>query len=187
MTRSTQNLTNISLQLKSNWGWFIAIGILLIIFGIFALTYQFFATVFSIYFIGFLLVIAGLALSVHSFRIKGFGQTTLWAIMGVLYIIAGIATFIQPILASTAITLVIAFLFTANGVIQIIGAFTNRHLPYWGWWLFSGIMTLLLGVIILFGWPGNSLWILGMFLGIDLVFQGWTYVVLGIGLKTNRD
>lgn len=48
-------------------------------------------------------------------------------------------------------------------------------------------MTLLLGVIILFGWPGNSLWILGMFLGIDLVFQGWTYVVLGIGLKTNQD
>lgn len=185
MTPLTQNLTDLTLQLKKNWGWFLTIGILLIILGLFALTYQFFATILSTYFIGSLLLIAGITQSIHAFRTKGIGQTTLWAIIGALYIIAGISTFIQPITTSIAITLIIAILLTASGITQCIGALNNRHFPRWGWWLFSGILTLLLGLIILFGWPADSLTILGMFLGVDLIFQGWAYVIIGLGLKAN--
>lgn len=170
-------------NLKQKSNWFIVVGIILIILGALALGYQFIATVFSVYFIGTLLIIAGVAQVLHSFSIKGFGQTALWAIMGILYIFIGLMSFVKPIAVSSALTLVISFLLIMSGFTQIFAAFNNRNLPRWGWILTSGIITLILGLIIITGWPYDSLWVLGMFLGIDLVFQGWAYVAIGVALK----
>ncbi|OCG07109.1 hypothetical protein A9G13_09005 [Gilliamella sp. wkB178] len=175
-------LKNIN-DLKQKSGWFILVGIILIVLGCLALGYQFIATVFSVYFIGSLLLIAGIAQAVHSFSIKGFGQTALWAIMGVLYIFTGLMSFFQPIAVSSALTLVISFLLIMSGFTQIFAAFNNRNLPSWGWVLTSGIINVILGLMIITGWPNDSLWILGMFLGIDLIFQGWAYVAIGFALK----
>lgn len=182
----TPNLDSLSQQLKKHSGWFIAIGAILIVLGFIALSYQFLATVFSIYFIGILLFIAGIAQAVHSFRIKGYGQTALWAVMGVLYMIAGVVSFTQPVAVSAAFTLIISFLLVVSGITQIINAMNNKGFPKWGWWLFSGIITLVLGLMIMVGWPANSLWILGMFLGIDLIFQGWAYVAVGLAIKSAK-
>ncbi|WP_294612731.1 HdeD family acid-resistance protein [uncultured Gilliamella sp.] len=170
-------------NLKQKSGWFILVGVILIVLGCLALGYQFIATVFSVYFIGTLLVIAGIAQALHSFSIKGFGQTALWAIMGILYIFIGLMSFFQPIAISSALTLVISFLLIMSGFTQILAAFNNRNLPSWGWILTSGIITLILGLIIISGWPYDSLWVLGMFLGVDLVFQGWAYIAIGFALK----
>lgn len=170
-------------NLKQKSGWFIIVGVILIVLGCLALGYQFIATVFSVYFIGSLLLIAGIVQAIHSFSIKGFGQTTLWAVMGILYIFIGLMSFFQPIAISSALTLVISFLLIMSGFTQIFAAFNNRNLPNWGWVLTSGIITLILGLIIISGWPYDSLWVLGMFLGIDLVFQGWAYVAIGFALK----
>ena len=170
-------------NLKQKSGWFILVGVILIVLGCLALGYQFIATVFSVYFIGTLLVIAGIAQALHSFSIKGFGQTALWAIMGILYIFIGLMSFFQPIAISSALTLVISFLLIMSGFTQILAAFNNRNLPSWGWILTSGIITLILGLIIISGWPYDSLWVLGMFLGVDLVFQGWAYIAIGIAVK----
>lgn len=170
-------------NLKQKSGWFILVGVILIVLGCLALGYQFIATVFSVYFIGTLLVIAGIAQALHSFSIKGFGQTALWAIMGILYIFIGLMSFFQPITISSALTLVISFLLIMSGFTQILAAFNNRNLPSWGWILTSGIITLILGLIIISGWPYDSLWVLGMFLGVDLVFQGWAYIAIGFALK----
>lgn len=186
MTLITPNLNDLSSQLKKNWKWFITIGIILIVLGFFALSYQFVATVFSVYFIGTLLFIAGIVQAAHSFKLKGFGQSALWAVMGVLYIIFGIFSFTQPVATSAAITLIISFLLIASGLTQIINAFNNKGFPKWGWWLFSGIITFILGLMIVAGWPTNSLWVLGMFLGIDLVFQGWAYVAIGLAIKSKQ-
>ncbi|MDF7666825.1 HdeD family acid-resistance protein [Orbaceae bacterium ESL0727] len=174
--KNTENLPN-----RSNW--FIGIGIVLIILGCFALSYQFVATVFSVYFIGALLFIAGIAQAFHSFYIKGFGETVLWAVLGVLYIIVGLLAFAQPVEVSSALTLVLSFLLMMSGITQTLAALSNRNYPRWGWLLTSGIITFILGLLIVLGWPGNSLWILGMFLGIDLIFQGWAYVTIGFALK----
>ncbi|RKS84719.1 uncharacterized membrane protein HdeD (DUF308 family) [Orbus hercynius] len=187
MNTLTPDLNNLPQQLKKHWGWFVTIGAIFIILGLLALSYEFFATVFSIYFIGALLLLAGIAQAVHSFRTKEFGQSALWAVMGVLYMIAGIVSFTQPIAASTALTLILSFLLIVSGVTQIINTLNNKGFPKWGWWLFSGIITLMLGVMILAGWPSNSLWVLGMFLGIDLIFQGWAYLAIGLALKTVKN
>lgn len=186
MTSLKPDVTSLSQQLKDHSGWFTVIGVILIILGLLALSYQFIATVFSIYFIGALLLVAGLAQAIHSLKTKSFAQTALWAVMGVLYIIAGIISFTQPIAVSAAFTLIISFLLIVSGITQIISAMNNRNVPKWGWWLFSGIITLVLGVVIMLGWPANSLWVLGMFLGIDLIFQGWAYVAVGMAIKSAK-
>lgn len=77
MENITPSIQRLSAQIKGKWGWFITIGIILIVLGLFALTYQFMATVFSVYYIGILLAIAGIAQIVQSFKIKGTGQTAL--------------------------------------------------------------------------------------------------------------
>lgn len=175
--------TNSIEELRQKSGWFIVIGIILMILGALALGYQFIATVFSVYFIGTLILIAGIAQAVHAFTVKGFGQSALWAIMGILYIFIGVMSYFQPVAVSSALTLVISILLIMSGFTQIFAAMNNRHLPSWGWVLTSGIITLILGVMIIVGWPYDSLWVLGMFLGIDLIFQGWAYVAIGIALK----
>ncbi|MCO6536738.1 MULTISPECIES: HdeD family acid-resistance protein [Gilliamella] len=170
-------------NLKEKSSWFILVGVILIILGGLALGYQFMATVFSVYFIGSLILIAGIAQALHSFRIKDFGQSALWAVMGILYIFIGLMSFFQPVAVSSALTLVISFLLIMSGFTQIFAAMNNRNLPRWGWVLTSGIITLILGFMIIAGWPYDSLWVLGMFLGIDLIFQGWAYVAIGFALK----
>jgi uncharacterized membrane protein HdeD (DUF308 family) len=170
--------------LKQKSNWFILVGVILIILGGFALGYQFIATVFSVYVIGSLIFIAGIIQALHSFQVKSFGQSALWAVMGVLYIFIGLMSFFQPVTVSSALTLVVSFLLIMSGFTQIFAAMNNRDLPRWGWILTSGIITLILGFMIITGWPYDSLYVLGMFLGIDLIFQGWAYVAIGFALKT---
>ncbi|OCG19758.1 MULTISPECIES: HdeD family acid-resistance protein [unclassified Gilliamella] len=169
--------------LKEKSSWFILVGVILIVLGCLALGYQFIATVFSVYFIGSLILIAGLAQTLHSFSIKSFGQSALWAVMGILYIFIGLMSFLKPVAVSSALTLVMSLLLMMSGFTQIFSAMINRNLPRWGWVLISGMITLILGFMVIIGWPYDSLWILGMFLGIDLVFQGWAYVAIGFALK----
>lgn len=170
----------------NKWGWFIVIGAILLCLGFFALIYQFFATVFSVYYIALLLIFAGITQVVHSFQIKGLGQTALWAIMGILYIVTGVVAIYNPILASSALTLMMAILLLVGGTVQIMGALHNRHIPQWGWLLCSGIITFILGLLIVVEWPSNSVWVLGLFLGLDLIFQGWAYISIGIALKSTQ-
>jgi uncharacterized membrane protein HdeD (DUF308 family) len=170
----------------NKWGWFIVIGVILLCLGFFALIYQFFATVFSVYYIAFLLIFAGITQVVHSFQIKGLDQTALWAIMGILYIVTGVVAIYNPILASSALTLMMAILLLVGGTVQIMGALHNRHIPQWGWLLCSGIITFILGLLVVVEWPSNSVWVLGLFLGLDLIFQGWAYISIGIAFKSTQ-
>jgi uncharacterized membrane protein HdeD (DUF308 family) len=55
--------------------------------------------------------------------------------------------------------------------------------PHWGWVLFGGVLNLLLGILIWWGWPASALWVIGLFVGIDMIYNGWTWVVLALSLK----
>ncbi|TIV13376.1 MAG: HdeD family acid-resistance protein, partial [Mesorhizobium sp.] len=71
----------------------------------------------------------------------------------------------------------------ASGLLRSWVAFSHRPEQGWGWLLAAGIITILLGLMIAMGWPVNSLWVLGIFLAIDLVFQGWSFIAIGLALK----
>ncbi|MBV8662879.1 MAG: DUF308 domain-containing protein, partial [Hyphomicrobiales bacterium] len=107
----------------------------------------------------------------------------LWALLGVLYIVAGFVTFENPLLAAAVLTLILGAALVASGVMRIILAFSVRRETPWLWVLLSGLITLLLGLVILAHWPLSSLYVLGVFLGVDLVMAGAAWLGLGFGLR----
>jgi len=119
----------------------------------------------------------------NAFQIKTWGKFFLWLLLGALYIVAGFVTFENPLLAAAVLTLVLGFALLASGVMRIVLAFSMKDEMPWIWVAVSGVITLLLGLIILAHWPVSSLYILGLFLGIDLVIAGVGWIGIGLGLK----
>ncbi|MDW6024090.1 HdeD family acid-resistance protein [Mesorhizobium sp. BAC0120] len=170
-------------ELRSKWGWFVALGILMLIAGLLAMLNLFLATVVSVFYVGALMLIAGAFQVIHAFGVASWGRFAWWLFSGILYALAGIFAFMNPILASAVLTLLLAAALVAAGVIRIWIGFEHRPEANWGWMVAAGVVTTLVGVIIALGWPVNSLFVLGIFLAIDLLFQGATLTTLGFALK----
>ena len=173
--------------LRAKWGWIVALGIIYLLVGVLALYSVVTATVASVFVVGIMMLIAGVAEVVNAFQLKSWGKFFLWVILGVLYIVAGFVTFENPLLVAALLTLVLGAALVASGIMRIILAFNMKEGTPWIAVVFSGIVTFLLGVIILAHWPVSSLYILGLFLGIDLVFAGVGWIGVGISLKGLAD
>jgi len=141
------------------------------------------ATVASVLVVGVMMIIAGVAEVFNAFQIKSWGKFLVWALLGVLYIIAGFFAFENPLLAAAVLTLVLGASLVASGLVRIFLAFSMKRESPWIWVALSGVITLLLGGIILAHWPVSSVYTLGIFLGIDLIFAGASWIGLGFGLR----
>ena len=173
-------------ELRSKWGWFVGLGILMLIVGVIALGNLLAATVASVYLVGFMMLIAGGFEIAHSFGVKSWGGFFWWLLSGLLYAIAGIVAFNNPLLASAVLTLLLAASLVASGVVRAWIGYKHWAKNGAGWIIAAAIITILCGIVIAIGWPTNSLWVLGMFLAIDLIFQGWTAIALGLALKSGK-
>jgi len=169
--------------LRAKSGWIIALGVVYVIAGLIALGSVVFATVVTVYFVGFMMLIAGVAEVINAFQLKSWGKFLLWLVLGALYIVAGFATFENPLLAAALLTLLLGAALLVSGIMRIVLAFGMQEEAPWIWVALSGVITLLLGLIILAHWPVSGLYILGLFLGIDLVIAGASWIGIGFGLK----
>jgi uncharacterized membrane protein HdeD (DUF308 family) len=169
--------------LRAKSGWIVALGVVYVIAGLVALGSVVMATVASVLIVGVMMIVAGVAEVFSAFQIKSWGKFLLWVLLGLLYIIAGFVTFENPLLAAALLTLILGASLLASGVMRIILAFSMKQETPWIWVLLSGVITLLLGLLILAHWPVSSLYILGVFLGIDLIFAGVGWIGLGLGLR----
>jgi uncharacterized membrane protein HdeD (DUF308 family) len=169
--------------LRAKSGWIIALGVVYIIAGIIALGSVVLATVATVFVVGIMMVIAGVAEVINAFQIKTWGRFLLWLLLGALYIVAGLITFENPLLAAAILTLFLGIALIASGIMRIVLAFSMQAVMPWIWVLLSGVITLLLGLVIVAHWPVSSLYILGLFLGIDLVLAGASWIGIGLGLK----
>jgi uncharacterized membrane protein HdeD (DUF308 family) len=165
-------------------GWIIALGVIYSIAGFIALGSVMMATVASVYVVGIMMVIAGVAEVVNAFQVKTWGKFVFWLLLGALYIVAGFAALENPLLAAALLTLVLAAALIVSGGTRIWLAFGMRGVGPWLWVALSGVITLVLGLMILARWPVSSLYVLGLFLGIDLILAGSSWI--GIGLRLRR-
>lgn len=172
--------------LRAKSGWIVALGVVYLLAGFVALGSVVLATVASVLIVGVMMVVAGVVEVFSAFQIKSWGKFLLWVLLGVLYIIAGFVTFRNPLLAAALLTLILGASLLASGVMRIILAFSMKQEAPWIWVLVSGVITLLLGLLILAHWPVSSLYILGLFLGIDLIMAGAGWIGLGLGLRRGR-
>ena len=168
--------------LRAKWGWIVALGFVYVIAGFIALGSIIMATVASVLIVGVMMIIAGVAELFNAFQIKSWGKFLIWALLGVLYIVAGFVAFENPLFAAVVLTLMLGASLVASGIVRIILAFNMKREMPWVWVALSGVITLLLGLLILARWPINSVYILGLFLGIDLIMAGAGWIGMGLGL-----
>ncbi|HEV8071369.1 MAG TPA: DUF308 domain-containing protein [Planctomycetaceae bacterium] len=168
--------------LRRNWGWFFVLGVLEIILGTIAIGASVVATVVTVVFFGWLLLIGGVLSAVHAFWRKQWRGFFLDLVTGVLYAVAGFLMVAEPLAAAASLTLLIAMLLLIGGIFRIVVALSG-HLEHWGWVLLNGVITAALGVMIWRQWPSSALWVIGMFIGIEMIFYGWSLVMLSLIAK----
>lgn len=169
-------------DLRRNWGWLLVLGICLLILGILAVLDSLLATVVSMIFFGWILVIAGIVEGVQTFRHRGSGHLFLHLLNAVLSIVVGALLLWHPMAGAVVMTLLLAVYFTVAGIFRIVAAFSAR-VPGWGWALFNGIVTLILGILIWAQWPVSGLWVIGLFIGIDLIVVGWSQIMTAFAAR----
>jgi uncharacterized membrane protein HdeD (DUF308 family) len=169
--------------LRAKWGWIIALGAVYVIAGMIALGSVVLATVATVFVVGVMMLIAGVAEVINAFQFKSWGKFLLWLLLGALYIVAGFVTFENPLLAAALLTMVLACALIASGAMRIALGFAMKGDMPWVGVVASGVITFLLGLIILIHWPVSSLYILGVFLGVDLIFAGASWIAIGFGLR----
>src|SRR5262245_997104 len=172
-------------EIIRNWGWFLAFGVALALLGIFAIVRSVTATVVSMLFFGWLLLIAAGVEIIQAVMVgKWAGLFQHWlhaALFGVL----GAMMVWRPVVTAEIITLLIGAFFLVAGLFQLITPFVVS-LPNWGWHALNGLITLALGVLVLAQWPVSGLWVIGLFLGIELLVYGGAWIALALNLRAAR-
>lgn len=164
------------------WGGFMALGILMTILGGIAIWASVATTMFSVVFAGILLLLAGVVQVVHAFMAREWKGLFLSLLVGVVYFITGLLCLTNPALTAMAFTLLIGAYCLAIGLFRILATLFYRF-HYWGWVFFNGLVTTILGILIVTQWPISGLWVIGVFVGVDIVLAGWSLIMLSISAR----
>jgi len=164
---------------KKNWSWFFALGLLLVLLGVGVAGSAYYATIFSVFLLGIFLFSAGIVQFVQGFLARKWSGLFLSLLLGALYLITGFLCFTKPAAAAVSITLWIAALCMVAGLFRMISALLLRF-DQWGWVFFNGAITFVLGMLIYADWPVSGLWVIGTFVGVDLILAGWTWILLAL-------
>jgi uncharacterized membrane protein HdeD (DUF308 family) len=171
---------------KSHAGVLLGLGLALIALGSLAIYSVVAATFASVIFFGWLLIIAGFIQFGHALYARKWNWFLLQILLSIFSIAAGGLILYNPTTGALSLTLLLSFLFIVQGAMRIVLALMKRY-DHWVWVLISGILTLILGILILMQWPYSGLYIIGLFVGIDLIFNGWALVMLSfIARKLTR-
>lgn len=164
-------------------GWSIALGVLMIIAGFLAVGLEPMVTgVIVVYIVAWTAIFSGGAQLFYAFSHDA-KHRWLEALLGIIYIIAGIYLLMHPLGGLLAITLLLACFLLVYGVFAIVLAFRMRPAPGWGWVLFDAIITVLLGALIYVHWPLNADWVIGTLFGISLIVSGFTRLMLSLAVR----
>ena len=170
--------------LRAKWGWIVALGIIFMIAGVIALGSVVAATASAVLIVGIMMIMGGVAEIIAAFNVKDWGKFAIWMLLGVLYVAAGVICFLNPFAAATILTLMLGIALVFGAILRVFLAWSMREAGKpWGWVAVSALITLLLGVMIIAQWPASSFFVLGIFLGIDLIFIGSAWLTIGLALK----
>jgi uncharacterized membrane protein HdeD (DUF308 family) len=167
-------------SLKLNRGWLLTLGIALIVLGTVALGDTLTVTVVSVFLIGCLLIASGIFHVVHLVRhseIRSF-----WNILGTVCDFgAGLYMIASPTLGALTLTLVLAVFLLVSGVTRLIAVY-RANLPHKFWPFLDAILSIGLGILLWMHWPWTGLWFIGFAISIQLIFRGWTWVMVALAL-----
>jgi uncharacterized membrane protein HdeD (DUF308 family) len=170
-------------HVASKWGWFVGLGVALLLLGIFALGDVVAVTLISTIFIGAMLLVGGVFQVVHAFMVKTWSGFLLSMLGGIVYAVGGLLIMDEPVQGALAITLFLIVALTIGGILRIVVAVRHREMN--GWWLMalSGLISVLIGFLLYASFPWSGLWVLGTLIGVELLVQGATWLMFGMALR----
>lgn len=170
-------------ELRKRWFWFLGLGVLLIILGMAAIGSSTLMTLATMELIGWLLVVSGIFQTAHAFSLRGWNGFFIEILSGILYCVLGFMIVANPAATALSLTLLIAMFLIFGGIFRIVVAVGVRF-PNWIWLLLHGVVNVWLGIAIWKEWPLSGLWVIGLFVEIDMIFNGWSLVMLGVAAKS---
>ena len=178
LTPSAQELE----ELKTHWRWILLLGLLLLVCGGVAIISPVASSGAVVIVLGATLMVGGLATVVSSFWTGKWSAFLLQLLVGILYIVAGVVISDAPLETNAMLTLLLASFLIVVGLFRIVASLVIRF-PQWGWALLNGCVTLLFGVLIYRHFPSAALWLLGTLVGIEMLLNGWTWLMLALQLR----
>lgn len=169
-------------EIHRHWLRFLLLGVLLVVLGGIGIVASGLLTLASVLLCGWLLLIGGLAVTVHALWARRWGGFFVQLVFGVLNVVVGWMMISRPDVAALTLTLVLGVSLVMQGAFRIIAALAGQA-DERGWLLVSGLASLALGIMIWSEWPVSGIWVIGLFVGIDLLFYGWWLVSLALAVR----
>ena len=158
-------------------------GVIAIILGILAMMMPGLTGVSVVYLLGVIVLVAGIMRMIWAFQAGGLGKGLLMFAIGLLTLLVGLALLAHPLFASGILTIMLAFYFILDGISEMAAGFQRRPGDGWGWMLFGGIVSILLGMMIWGQFPLSGVWAIGILLGIKLFLIGLIMVRTGSAIR----
>lgn len=170
-------------EIRHSWGWFLAAGILLMLFGAFCIVANVTATFATVLAFGWLLLLGGVVSLVQAFRVREWKGFFLFLLNALLRGFTGYLLIRYPAAGAVSLTLVLASFFIVGGLFRAISS-AVLELPRWGWSFLSGLVSLGLGIMLLVQMPTSSVWFIGFALGVDMIFDGSSLIALATAIHS---
>ena len=183
MRTVAQDLTSGLQEAHKAWGWYMALGILLILTGGYAIYAGEAATIASVIVLGAVLTIAGIAQIIGAFIARGAGHVILALLVGILDVVVGFMLLQHPGAGALTITLLLAALFVFGGIYRAVTALWLQF-PQYGWVALSGALSCILGVLLWMQWPSSATWFIGFVVGLNFIFSGATWCAIAWNLRS---
>jgi uncharacterized membrane protein HdeD (DUF308 family) len=162
------------------------LGIVQVVGGLFALAIPLAASLAAAIVFGVVLLVTGVAQLIHAFSVRGWKGRVRHALGGVLYTAAGLIVLAFPITGVLTLSIILGVLLVADGVVRYALAYRLRPREGWGWFVTAGIASLIVGSLLLLGWPLAGLWAIGILMGVNLLFSGLTNSSLAVALRSRE-
>lgn len=170
-------------EVRKHWGWYLVLGIALIVIGLYCVYAEGITTVVSVLVLGAILFVAGIFRIIGAFMTRGAGHIILTLLVGVLDIIVGLMLMEHPALSALTITLFVAALLVFAGVFRFFSALWLQ-MPQYGWIALSGVISIILGILLWVQWPISAIWFIGYAVGLSFVFEGIAFTSLALRLRS---
>lgn len=158
-------------------------GVIFTILGILAVALPGISTLSTELFIGWLLAFGGIFQLYRTIKGWNSGLGSWGSLLtGILYLIFGLLLVFFPVAGIFSLTILIMIFFVAEGIAKIILGFQLRPFRRWGWFLLNGVLALIMAFIIWSGWPGTAFWVLGLLVGINMIFFGLSLIFLALAI-----
>jgi uncharacterized membrane protein HdeD (DUF308 family) len=181
----TWNTDTAATPFRNRWGWVLTLGIVQIIAGAIAIAVPVLGSLAAVAIFGAVLIVTALLQLAHAVRMRTWPRSVWYGLGGLLYLIAGLLVIAYPVGGALTLAVIIAISLIAEGSLRVMFGTALRPATGSGWLIAAGIASIAVGVLLLIGWPSTALWVIGLLLGVNLIFTGATNAALALASRSS--